>query len=56
VKTNVLLVRIANLGEMNRMYSSYFPEGKYPARTTVAVAALPDPDFLVEIECEAVLE
>jgi reactive intermediate/imine deaminase len=56
VKTNVLLMRAADFDEMNRIYSSYFPEGKYPARTTVVVAGLPHPDFLLEIECEAVLE
>jgi reactive intermediate/imine deaminase len=56
VKTNVLLVRAADFDEMNRIYSSYFPEGKYPARTTAVVAGLPHPDFLLEIECEAVLE
>jgi enamine deaminase RidA (YjgF/YER057c/UK114 family) len=31
-------------------------EDRYPARTTVVVSALPHPDFLLEIECEAVLE
>jgi 2-iminobutanoate/2-iminopropanoate deaminase len=56
VKINVLLMRAADFDEMNRIYSSYFPEGKYPARTTVVVAGLPHPDFLLEIECEAVLE
>ncbi len=56
VKTNVLLMRAADFDEMNRIYSSYFPEGKYPARTTVVVAGLPQPDLLLEIECEAVLE
>lgn len=56
VKTNVLLMRAADFDEMNRIYSTYFSEGKYPARTTVVVAGLPHPDFLLEIECEAVLE
>ncbi len=40
---------------MNRMYADYFPGGNYPARTTMFVQALPRPDFLLEIECEAVL-
>jgi 2-iminobutanoate/2-iminopropanoate deaminase len=40
---------------MNRIYASYFAVGKFPARTTCYVNALPQPDFLVEIECEAVL-
>jgi 2-iminobutanoate/2-iminopropanoate deaminase len=56
VKTNVLLIRASDFAEMNRIYASYFPDGKYPARTTVAVAGLPHPDFLLEMECEAVVE
>jgi reactive intermediate/imine deaminase len=56
VKTNVLLMRSGDFGEMNRIYASYFPDGKFPARTTVVVAGLPHPDFLLEIECEALLE
>jgi reactive intermediate/imine deaminase len=56
VKTNVLLMRARDFGEMNRIYSSYFPDGRYPARTTVVVAGLPHPDFLLEIECEVLLE
>lgn len=56
VKTNVLLMRASDFGDMNRIYGSYFPDGKYPARTTMIVAGLPHPDFLLEIECEALLE
>ena len=56
VKTNVLLTRASDFADMNRIYGSYFQEGKYPARTTMIVAGLPHPDFLLEIECEAVLE
>ena len=56
VKTNVLLVRSSDFAEMNRTYASYYPDGKFPARTTVVVAGLPHPDFLLEIECEALLE
>jgi 2-iminobutanoate/2-iminopropanoate deaminase len=56
VKTNVFLTRSADFGEMNTIYATYFPDGKYPARTTVVVAGLPSPDFLLEIECEAILE
>ena len=56
VRTNVLLIRSGDFPEMNRIYSMYFPEGRFPARTTVIVAGLPHPDFLVEIECEALLE
>ena len=56
VKTNVLLMRASDFNEMNQIYSTYFAEGKYPARTTMVVAGLPHPDFLLEIECEAILE
>ena len=51
-----MLVRPNDFAEMNRIYGSYFAEEKYPARTTVIVGELPDPEFLLEIECEAVLE
>ena len=50
VKTNVMLVRPNDFAEMNRIYGSYFAEGKYPARTTVIVGELPDPESLLEIE------
>ena len=56
VKTTVYLTRFEDFAEMNRIYAAYFPSGNYPARTTVVVSALPHPDFLLEIECEAVLE
>lgn len=56
VKTTVYLTRFEDFAEMNRTYASYFPSGNYPARTTVVVSALPHPDFLLEIECEALLE
>ena len=55
VKTNVFLARREDFGEMNNIYKTYFPSGKYPARTTV-IATLPHPDFLLEIECVATLE
>jgi 2-iminobutanoate/2-iminopropanoate deaminase len=56
VKTNVFLMRASDFSEMNRIYGSYFDQGKFPARTTIIVSGLPHPDFLLEIECEAVLE
>ncbi len=55
VKVNVMLTRREDFAEMNRIYSAYFPTGHYPARTTAILCALPQPDFLLEIECEAVL-
>lgn len=55
VKVNVILVRREDFADMNRIYASYFPDAHYPARTTTVIAALPQPDFLLEVECEAVL-
>ena len=52
VKANVILVRKTDFAEMNEIYRSYFPDGVYPARTTIE-AALANPDFLLEIECIA---
>jgi 2-iminobutanoate/2-iminopropanoate deaminase len=40
VKVNVYLTSMADFGEMNEVYARQFSE-PYPARTTVAVAALP---------------
>jgi 2-iminobutanoate/2-iminopropanoate deaminase len=56
VKTNVLLTRHQDFAEMNRIYSGYFQNGRYPARTTAIVASLPHRDFLIEIDCQAVLD
>lgn len=47
----VFLVKIEHWDGMHRVFSTYFPHGG-PARTTVAVAALPG-DSLVEINCIA---
>jgi 2-iminobutanoate/2-iminopropanoate deaminase len=51
-----LTINDATVSEMNRIYAGYFSEGRYPARTTTIVAALPSAAFFVEVECEAVLE
>ncbi|MGH7677497.1 MAG: RidA family protein [Gemmatimonadaceae bacterium] len=48
VKCNVYLTDMANFAAMNSAYSARFNK-PYPARTTVAVRALPR-DALVEIE------
>ncbi|MGE8944066.1 RidA family protein [Leptospira interrogans] len=52
VKFNVYLRDMADFPVMNEIYRSYFPDGKYPARTTMQVV-LPGVDFLVEIDCIA---
>ena len=55
-KVNVLLTRREDFEEMNHIYAEHFPDGKYPARTTAIVYSLPRPNFLLEIECVAVLD
>src|SRR6202035_922172 len=51
LQLNVYLVKIEHWDGMHKVFSTYFPHGG-PARTTVAVAALPG-DSLVEINCIA---
>jgi 2-iminobutanoate/2-iminopropanoate deaminase len=48
IKVNVYLTSMANFAEMNTVYQDRFT-APYPARTTVAVAALPL-NAMVEIE------
>ncbi len=52
VKTTVFLVDMADFAEMNRAYERSFGASP-PARTTVAVAALPK-DSRIEIEAVAI--
>ncbi|MDH3250558.1 MAG: Rid family detoxifying hydrolase [Acidimicrobiia bacterium] len=49
VKTTIFLGDIADYGTVNEIYGGYFPT-EPPARSAVQVAALPKPEFLVEIE------
>lgn len=49
VKTTIFLGDIADYGIVNEIYGGYFPS-EPPARSAVQVAALPKPEFLVEIE------
>lgn len=51
LQANVFLVHIEHWDGMHKVFATYFPHGG-PARTTVAVAALPG-DSLVEINCIA---
>ena len=51
VKANVYLTDMGEFAAMNKVYESFF-EAPYPARTTVAVAALPGGGH-VEIELVA---
>ena len=51
LQLGVFLTKIENFEGMNKVFKTYFPNGG-PARTTVAVAALPG-NSLVEINCIA---
>lgn len=51
VKTTVFLQDMSLFAGMNGVYATYF-EGTFPARSAVAVKALPK-NALVEIECIA---
>jgi 2-iminobutanoate/2-iminopropanoate deaminase len=51
LQANVFLVNIEHWDGMHKFFATYFPHGG-PARTTVAVAALPG-NSLVEINCIA---
>jgi enamine deaminase RidA (YjgF/YER057c/UK114 family) len=51
VQLSVFLAKIDYYDGMNKVFKTYFPHGG-PARTTVAVAALPG-NSLVEINCVA---
>lgn len=49
VKTTIFLADMSEYGTVNEVYGSFFASDP-PARSAVEVAALPRPDFLVEIE------
>ena len=52
VKVTIFLVDVNDFAKMNDVYRTYFSED-LPARSTVVVAALARPAWLVEIECIA---
>jgi 2-iminobutanoate/2-iminopropanoate deaminase len=52
LKITVFLTDIKLFPRMNDAYCSFF-SGDFPARTTVQVVAVPDPEALVEIEAVA---
>ena len=54
VRTRVYLTPAADFAQVGRAHGEAFGEIR-PANTTVVVAALVDPRWLVEIETEAVL-
>ncbi|MDR1431190.1 MAG: RidA family protein, partial [Propionibacteriaceae bacterium] len=54
VKTTVFLTDMADFAAVNAVYAEYFDAEPLPARSTVAVAALPKA-ALVEVEAVALL-
>jgi 2-aminomuconate deaminase len=54
VEANVFLVDMADYAAMNAVWNRTFADpARFPARTTVAVRALPQPDLRVEIRAVA---
>lgn len=52
LKTTIFLTDLNNFSIVNEIYSSYFVEGHYPARSCVKISSLPK-DALIEIETVA---
>jgi len=52
VKTSIFLIDMSEFGAMNQVYEKYF-DADPPARTTVAVAALPRPGLRIELDMVA---
>ena len=52
LRCGVFLVEMRDFEKMNSVYARVFGEHR-PARTTVQVAGLPDPNLRVEIDCIA---
>ena len=52
IKTLVFISDEAAFPGFNRAYASFFPDGRYPARSTL-VSGFVAPGVLVEIECVA---
>jgi len=53
VDVTAYLVDMADYAGYNEVYNEYFAAETGPARTTVAVKALPGPDLLIEIKAVA---
>jgi 2-iminobutanoate/2-iminopropanoate deaminase len=53
VKCLVFVTDISRFGEMNDVYRTYFPNDRFPARSTVEVSSLANKDMLFEVEAIA---
>ena len=54
VDVTTFLMDMADFPGYNEVYNRYFEKSSGPARTTVAVAALPHPNLLIEMKGIAV--
>ncbi len=54
VRTRIFLIRVEDWPEIGRVHGEFFGDVR-PAATMVKVAGLLDPDWLVEIEADAVI-
>ena len=50
LKITIFVTDMRYFAEVNEVYRTYFSEGQMPARSCVAVSALPDADAKVEME------
>ena len=50
LKVTIFVTDMRYFSEVNAVYKTYFSEGQMPARSCVAVTALPDADAKVEME------
>ena len=50
VKNTIYLLDMADFAQVNEAYKTFFPSGRYPARTCIAIKELPKPEYRVEIE------
>jgi 2-iminobutanoate/2-iminopropanoate deaminase len=52
LRVNIYMRSLADFDRVNRVYETFFPEGKRPARTTIGAGELFE-GSLIEIDCMA---
>ena len=55
VKMNIAMTDMARYAEFDAIFKTYFTPGNYPARQTTESLRLAHPDFLISIDCIAVI-
>jgi 2-iminobutanoate/2-iminopropanoate deaminase len=55
VKMNIAMTDMSRYAEMDAIFKTYFTAGNYPARQTTESPRLAHPDFLISIDCIAVI-